>query len=218
MDISVIDSAKTKDIEENEFINLMRLEDLDQESFKPEDWQNIVDAGMEVFRSIKGYNDKHSGVLYLMKCATDFSYSYEEESDFEYNFTQYFEEIHRKFCKGRKSDWVGTDWLTFNDYVDFLKVIKNVKDVNYYKSTLKFVLEKSKDIWGVEDNGISRIMSECELTQSQAEEILNDAKQRCDKSDFREINKRYKERNSEENDYDYFHSDENWDSFAPFDR
>ena len=173
----------------------------------------MVDAGMEVFQSIKGYNDKHSGVLYLMKCATDFSYSYEEESDFKYNFTQYFEEIHQTFCKGRVSDYVGTDWLTFTDYLDFLNVIKEVKDVNYYKSTLKFLLEKSKDIWGVEDNDISRIMSDCELTESQAEEILNDAEQRCDKSEYREISNKYKERISDENDFDKFHSNENWESF-----
>ena len=45
------------------------------------------------------------------------------------------------------------------------------------------------------------------------EEILNDAKQRCDKSEYREISKKYKERISDENDYDKFHSNENWESF-----
>jgi|SaaInlStandDraft_7_1057024.scaffolds.fasta_scaffold304893_1 hypothetical protein len=57
-----------------------------------------------------------------------------------------------------------------------------------------------------------------QLTKVQAEDILNDAKKRCDKSQFREINKLYKERNSEDNDYDYFHPNENWESFAVFDR
>jgi hypothetical protein len=223
MDISEIDSEKIIAIKEQNFENLLKLTSTEFEGKgwylidKPEIYQNIVDASMEVFRNIKGYNENHSAVLLFMDDAILFCRE-KDIIDFEYNFAQYFEEIHQKFCKGRVSDYVGTDWLTFNDYVGFLTIIKYFNDVKYYKFILKFILEKSKDTWGVEDGGLSRIMDYYQLTKSQAEDILNDAKQRCDKSDFREINKRYKERNSEENDYDYFHSDENWDSFAPFDR